>query len=675
MSFNTEAAIYRYFVTDIVSNTLLAEIPFEGVSYGRALKGAGSFSGNIPVIDKTASFNLYDSTMPGKTALYVTRNGICVWGGIIWSRNYNLVSRTLDVNASEWTSYLHRRRVWKTWAHNLGATLVVSGGIGSVTLDPGFTYELAAGSSVKMSFKQIDQFQYDGFYTIRTSPAPTDTTFSLTMTGVPNGTYILVTVLVNTDTYDWVKSLIDAMLTDFTNLEFANSEIEPGISTKIGISNKQISGGSATLTTAVPHGLSPGQVVLVRNVDQTFNGQYIVTSAPTTTTLTYAKSGTVASAAVSVNTRTVTNKQLVDYLATLTTSGSHGFSVGQKIVISGVDPGNTFSEILNGEYIIVSATSNTFSYLTAGVVNIAPSAVTAGATAVVTPYVLVGTYGPYTANSDIGGLDYSTNEYSGVDLEPETYRGFELRNIGEELDKYSDRLSPSRRKGTTVLELNRREGFEYRIDCFYDPDTASFKREFQLLPISFPNEPAPGEVSPISRFGADQLVFEYPGQISDFTLDEKSDDAVTRMWVVGNIGDLGEGASQPYAAAASLELLLDGWPILEDDHSENDFADEDALEDIAYRYLSEFRPPLADITVGVNGSLQPVVGTYAPGDWCSLVIDDEFVRMRLASDLEPRDTVIVRKIDSYTVSVPNSPTFPEKVSLKLIAEWEVDKRG
>jgi hypothetical protein len=147
------------------------------------------------------------------------------------------------------------------------------------------------------------------------------------------------------------------------------------------------------------------------------------------------------------------------------------------------------------------------------------------------------------------------------------------------------------------------------------------------------------------------------------------------MWVVGNIGDLGEGASQPYAAAASLELLLDGWPILEDDHSESDFADESALEDIAYRYLSEFRPPLADITVGVNGSLQPVVGTYAPGDWCALVIDDEFVRMRLASDLEPRDTVIVRKIDSYTVSVPDSPTFPEKVSLKLIAEWEVDKRG
>jgi len=673
MSFNTEAATYRYFVTDIVSNTLLAEIPFEGVSYGRALKGAGSFSGNIPVIDKTASFNLYDSTMPGKTALYVTRNGICVWGGVIWSRNYNLVSRKLDVNASEWTSYLFRRRVWKTWSHDLGATIVVSGGIGAVTLDPGYTYEIGAGSSVKMSFREVQHFPFDGFYTVRSSPAPTATTFSIDAVGVANGTYPLVTVLVNTDTYDWVKSLIDSMLTDFTNLEFANDEIEPGLAERVLITNKQIASGSATVTTSTPHGLSPGQVVLIRNVDQTFNGQYIVASTPTTTTLTYVKSGTVAPTAVSVNTRTVTNKQLVDYVATLTTSGSHGFSVGQRVVISGVDPGNSFSEILNGEYIILSATSNTFSYLTSGLVNILPSAVAAGATAVVTPYVLVGTYGPYTANSDIGGLDYSTNEYSGIDLEPENYRGFELRNVGEELDKYSDRLSSSKRRLASPVE--RTDGFEYRIDCFYDPNTASFKREFVLLPINYPNPPAAGQVSPISRFGADQLVFEYPGQISDFSLDEKSDDAVTRMWAVGNIGDLGEGASQPYSAAASLELLLDGWPILEDDISENDEQDETTLYETAARYLSEFRPPLGDITVGVNGSLQPVVGTYAPGDWCSLVIDDEFVKMRLASDLELRDTVIVRKIDSYTVSIPDSPTFPEKVSLKLIAEWEVDKRG
>ena len=56
-------------------------------------------------------------------------------------------------------------------------------------------------------------------------------------------------------------------------------------------------------------------------------------------------------------------------------------------------------------------------------------------------------------------------------------------------------------------------------------------------------------------------------------------------------------------------------------------------------------------------------------------VNDEFFRARLASDLEPRDTVIVRKIDSFTVSVPDVPTFPEKVDLNLISEYEVDKRG
>ena len=472
-----------------------------------------------------------------------------------------------------------------------------------------------------------------------------------------------------------MRSLIDSVLTDFTNLEFANSEIEPGVSDRITVTSTLASGGFATINTATAHGVNAGQIVVIRNLDSTYNGQYIVTDTPNATQLKFAKTGTVATQARSVKTATVTQRSLSAYVATLTTSGAHGFAVGNQVVISGVDPGNSLGEIFNGEYIITSVTTNTFSYLTSSIRDQAATPVTGG-TAVVTPYVLVGSYGPYTANSDIGGLDYSDEGYSGVDLDPLRYRGFELVNVGEELDRYSDRLSTKRRKSSTPgLTLNRVDGFEYRVDCEYDPNTASFKRIFVLLPINFPDPPATGEVSPISRFGADQLVFEYPGQISDFQLDEKSDDAVTRFWVVGDIGDLGEEASQPYSAASAVELMLDGWPILEDDHSEKDEADEEVLFDIASRYLSEYRPPIGDISVSVNGSLSPVVGTYAPGDWCALVIDDEFVKMRLASDLEPRDTAIVRKIDSISVSVPDTPTFPEKVTLKLIPEWEVDKRG
>ena len=77
----------------------------------------------------------------------------------------------------------------------------------------------------------------------------------------------------------------------------------------------------------------------------------------------------------------------------------------------------------------------------------------------------------------------------------------------------------------------------------------------------------------------------------------------------------------------------------------------------------------------MNGSLNPVVGTYFPGDWCSIIANDEFIRQRLSSDLEVRDTVLVRKIDSIKVNVPDTPSFPEQVSLELVTEWEVDRRG
>lgn len=64
------------------------------------------------------------------------------------------------------------------------------------------------------------------------------------------------------------------------------------------ITNKQLTSNVATLTTATAHGLTTGDSIWVEGVDSTFNGQYTVTSA-TTTTFSYAKTaGNVASTAV-----------------------------------------------------------------------------------------------------------------------------------------------------------------------------------------------------------------------------------------------------------------------------------------------------------------------------------------------------------------------------------------
>jgi hypothetical protein len=649
----SDAAVYRYFTTDLLTNQILAEIPFKGVSFERSIKAAGSFSGNIPVIPETASMDLYNSTMPGKTGLYVVRDSECVWGGIIWNRNYNVVDRELSVSASEFTSYFYHRNIWKTWTHDFGATIVASGGTLTGTLEA-LEYDFPVGSSVRLIFPEVSDFVYNAYYTIASSP--TNSTFTITGTSVPNGTYVGVTVYARVDTYDYVRQLLDEILVDFSDITFPNTDIEPALTTSLRITSIAAPSSVTTVTTAQPHGLIPTQTIEIYNVSNDLNGLWDVTATPSDTTFTIASALT---ASVKNLTRTVTSKSIADFTATITTSGSHGFAQFDTVILSGVDDPTSLVIVFDGEYQIVDVPSaNTFRVYVADSDMVA-TAVTGG-TAVVQSTANAGTYGPFPGNSDID-IEYSTDAYSGKNVPNNSYRGFELRSVGEELDEYSDTV----------------DGFEYRVDCalVYIGDIPTFTRTFVLLPIDFPNPPAEGEVSPPSRYGADQLVFEYPGSIIDVTMEESAEDAATRFFVVGNIPDLGEDISQPYAVASATDLLLAGWPLLDGEETRSEESDELALYGHAQRYLAEARPPISDIKVKVNGSLSPKIGEFVPGDWCSIIVEDEFVRMRLASDLEVRDTVIVRKIEGFKVSVPDTPSFPEETELLLVTEPEVDKIG
>ena len=65
------------------------------------------------------------------------------------------------------------------------------------------------------------------------------------------------------------------------------------------VTNKALTSNVATLTTAAAHGLSVGMQITVSGVDATFNGDYKITTVPTTTTFTYAKTASnVTSTAV-----------------------------------------------------------------------------------------------------------------------------------------------------------------------------------------------------------------------------------------------------------------------------------------------------------------------------------------------------------------------------------------
>ena len=1184
---------YRYFTTDLLTNQVLAEIPFKGVNYERALKAAGGFSGAIAVTSETDTYNLYDSTMPGNTGLYVVRDGVCVWGGIIWSRSYNVINRTLAVTANEFPSYFQHRKIWKTWAHDFEASLAVSSGTCVGTLRLGSTYEFAVGSKVKIDFVdgqatsgyfyEVTNFSTDNdIYTFTTSSTSEPKSDGRTYT-IPNGDYPVAQVTVRIDTYDYFRSLVSAVASDFAGISFANDEINPELQIEDYVISKEKTNNIVTLAVSDTHELIPGQEVIIENVGPEFDGIFNVIDV-TPSTFTYLSEGAnVAFANVANSTVLVSTASAILSNATLTTNTAHGFYDGQVLSISGVDQtgtqvfdtssvvdvtGNTtfkysvatpseyptinlvpgkailgnstqfvvsrevfsnqvtlvtadphgfdvgnsvnvtdifdvseiaFREVKNGkityttstnhgfsagnevtvsgildygsvtskalvvteagvgemtvatsvphglsvgsaltvsemydEYSVSSysfdtstdkltltipyvhnmdvdaqavvtvsglpintynvtsitiansavtlttssdhnvreddaitvsgyptvsttrvfdsivredyvttvtltqphgiprslfderqvtatidvtnevtvdnpfdrssfertnvicswaddsaftfvsfqgdattnpyvntasglgtvvfggasnggvngvhkasdVTNNTITYIPTvavsnvdsidvtglvsvqqnvnplnkaytGITNVTdttisvtfeglqvnipstpatsatvnttsvfnfPSATVSAvpsstsitytkndpgirasvaatpsttgqvtvlspimngtftinsvpatnafivntnstsaigygkaspssqarsladitgnnlsitavnttsqtftytksannfiranvagyATAVSTPRAIYGTYGSFTANSEVGGFDFNTEAYSGnnVNAADFLYRGFSLTNVGEALDKYSDGLT----------------GFDYRIDCSIDPNTGTFSRTFVLIPIDTlaANPPEPGQPASVQAFGADEYVFEFPGNISDIQIEESAENSATRFFMVGSLEGGGSDPSQPYAVASAKDLLYPNtrgqraWPLLDEDASDGNIYDETTLYSYAERYLKENRPPDGQISVTVNGSVEPVVGTYLPGDWCSLVINDAFFQLRLSSDLEPRSDVLVRKIESYSVSVPDSITFPEKVTLNLLADWQVDRIG
>jgi hypothetical protein len=688
---------YRYYLTDLVSNQVIAELPFTGVSYQRLLRKAGSFSGQIPAIEATKNYDLYETTMPGRTGLYVLRNGVCVWGGIIWSRKYDESNKTLSVDASEFTSYFYHRFVWKTISY--GSAFI---GVESFSIE----YDDFEGSNVATIEQDPEQpphgFEIGDFVKITyTSPLidgtyeildiPTDTSFTFIIespptasTNVSGGAFRKLY-----DSYDLTRDLISRMEEDFSEYYgaigpeykgFGNEVIEPAQTVEASIISKRVDNGVITLTTAEDHNLVPGQDIDLYGIDVDLEevNPWTAESIPDSRTIVFDTSGYLTDIAETplsgirtlfILTRKI-DKTVDGDFATISTHVAHGATAGQKVTISGIDsPYNTDLDInFDGTFVITSTTATTITYELPSVIAV-PVGIVYGGLASIGTKVVYSTYGPYKANSAIGFDFASPDFYSGKYQDTQVFRGYETKSVGEILEDYSDNIN----------------GFEYRIDCDFDILNGSFSRTFTILDIENPNGVIdyPGfdtaDLTDEQRLGYNKIVFEYPGNISSFTLEENAEDSATRFFTQGDITDLSDAASQPYAVAANTELLDNrsgrSFPLIDALEIVNTTADEDILYQYAEEYLYESRPPMGDIYIRVNGSINPTVENLKPGEWCTLIIDDPFMLARLSSDQEARNDILVRKINSFKVNVPDNSFFPEDVDIELIPDWKVDKTG
>jgi hypothetical protein len=126
----------------------------------------------------------------------------------------------------------------------------------------------------------------------------------------------------------------------------------------VTVINKQISSNVATLLTATAHNFAVGDVVVVASVDTTFNGTWTITQVPNSTSFAYAVThADVASTPIGQNQFTINQASVASNVATIQTTASHTFVVGNTVVVAGVS-----NALFNGTFTITAVTSNTFSY-------------------------------------------------------------------------------------------------------------------------------------------------------------------------------------------------------------------------------------------------------------------------------------------------------------------------
>jgi len=97
---------YTYLVRDLRTGTILDELPLSGCSSDKKLNDSGSLRGRLHVDDPEIRIREPRVlTEPGRTAIYVDRDGDLLWGGIVWTSRYTSSDGVLEIGATDFLSY------------------------------------------------------------------------------------------------------------------------------------------------------------------------------------------------------------------------------------------------------------------------------------------------------------------------------------------------------------------------------------------------------------------------------------------------------------------------------------------------------------------------------------------------------------------------------------------
>lgn len=103
---------YTYYTADLATGTITDELPLYDATFSTELNEAGEFRARLPLGDPRVGVHRpRELTEPGRAALYVERDGVLVWGGVVWTVKYTSADRHLELGAAGFLSYFDHRRV------------------------------------------------------------------------------------------------------------------------------------------------------------------------------------------------------------------------------------------------------------------------------------------------------------------------------------------------------------------------------------------------------------------------------------------------------------------------------------------------------------------------------------------------------------------------------------
>lgn len=101
-------ARYRFLVGDLLTGVLREEMPFTDIKYSQVLNAPGAFTASIGLRHPKATRANLD---PGRTVIYVERDGVLLWGGILWAANPSVDDAKIGVAGAGFWSYFRRRYI------------------------------------------------------------------------------------------------------------------------------------------------------------------------------------------------------------------------------------------------------------------------------------------------------------------------------------------------------------------------------------------------------------------------------------------------------------------------------------------------------------------------------------------------------------------------------------